>query len=310
MYSKSVFWRGENIPRYILGTAQIGLDYGISNVAGKPDYATSFSIIKTGYSEGIRFFDTAQAYGNSEIILGHIFQELGVVNNVYIISKLSKDQDLDNYENILHSINCSLKNLGVNQLWGLLLHDPQCLSMIDTKIWNYFISLKNLGVMKYFGISVYTPKEVEEAILNPYIDIIQAPCNLWDIDILNNNLFRLAERYQKLIFIRSIFLQGLLFMEPKMVSKRLPIAEKAAEEWEKIISDYGIDRHQVCMRFAQALNCPIIIGVDNGQQVIKNSFYHYPPLSREEIEILNLKIKPYLNPNIIDPRRWENDTKR
>ena len=56
--------------KLILGTAQMGLDYGITNSEGKPTNQNSFELIKECLNNGVYQFDTAQAYGNAEKILG------------------------------------------------------------------------------------------------------------------------------------------------------------------------------------------------------------------------------------------------
>ena len=55
---------------FILGTSQLGLDYGITNTNGKPKLAESLEIIKYALDNNINTFDTARCYGNSEYILG------------------------------------------------------------------------------------------------------------------------------------------------------------------------------------------------------------------------------------------------
>ena len=67
-----------NINRLVLGTAQLGTNYGIANRMGKPDFDTAEAIIKTTWDAGIREFDTAQGYGDSEQVLGEVFQKYPV----------------------------------------------------------------------------------------------------------------------------------------------------------------------------------------------------------------------------------------
>ena len=70
-----------------LSTVQFGLDYGIANTGGKPSYEKSRDIVATAYENGITSFDTAAAYGDSEKVLGQIFQELKIKNKVQVGSK-------------------------------------------------------------------------------------------------------------------------------------------------------------------------------------------------------------------------------
>ena len=53
-----------------LGTVQFGINYGITNKIGKVSNKNVNSILESAFKNGIKFIDTAQAYGNSEEILG------------------------------------------------------------------------------------------------------------------------------------------------------------------------------------------------------------------------------------------------
>ncbi len=54
-----------------LGTAQFGINYGITNQIGRPNDNQIDLIIESALNNNIFYFDTANAYGNSEIILGN-----------------------------------------------------------------------------------------------------------------------------------------------------------------------------------------------------------------------------------------------
>ncbi len=75
--------------RFVLGTAQIGMQYGIANTTGKPDLINAETIIKEAWNGGIQEFDTAQAYGESEKVLGNIFDNLNIKHSAKVITKFS-----------------------------------------------------------------------------------------------------------------------------------------------------------------------------------------------------------------------------
>ena len=55
-----------------IGTAQIGMDYGIANNMGKPDLDEVKKIFDIASKNNIDTFDTALNYGDSEKIIGII----------------------------------------------------------------------------------------------------------------------------------------------------------------------------------------------------------------------------------------------
>ena len=54
-----------------LGTAQFGLNYGITNKRGKISDSSIISILEYANKSGIKLIDTAQAYGKAELLIGN-----------------------------------------------------------------------------------------------------------------------------------------------------------------------------------------------------------------------------------------------
>ena len=79
----------------VLGTAQLGMAYGISNLVGKPSFDTARDIVAEAYDCGIREFDTAQVYGNSEQVLGMLLASsitLKTFNTQFKMGKMLDNQ--------------------------------------------------------------------------------------------------------------------------------------------------------------------------------------------------------------------------
>ena len=62
-----------SMDRLVLGTAQLGMDYGIANTQGRPAFEEAVELVRCYWERGVREFDTAQDYGDSEKILGRVF---------------------------------------------------------------------------------------------------------------------------------------------------------------------------------------------------------------------------------------------
>jgi len=74
------------IAELALGTAQFGLNYGITNQKGIISEKESLAILKLASINGIKFIDTAQNYGSAEQILGKTFPKK---KNFRVISKIA-----------------------------------------------------------------------------------------------------------------------------------------------------------------------------------------------------------------------------
>ena len=117
------------IQKLILGTVQLGLDYGINNKSGKPSKQKSFEILHTAYDNGIRFLDTAEAYGESQKIIGE-FQKLNPNKKFSIITKLNANRQLkENELTELVKKNCT--TLHSSKLYCYMFHNYQ--SLINNK---------------------------------------------------------------------------------------------------------------------------------------------------------------------------------
>ena len=108
--------------RLVLGTAQLGMPYGIANKTGLPDQNIIEKIVETAWAGGIREFDTAPVYGDSEENIGRVFKRLGIENKAKVISKLSLEGYLEDPNIIRKRVEKTLSHLSIKNLYGVLLH--------------------------------------------------------------------------------------------------------------------------------------------------------------------------------------------
>ena len=98
-----------------IGTVQFGLNYGISNNSGIISDFEINKVFNTLSKSAISYIDTAQAYGNAEQRIGKF--DLSDYKIISKVNKISKSKEIKSH--FLSSLN----NLGVNRLYGLLVHD-------------------------------------------------------------------------------------------------------------------------------------------------------------------------------------------
>jgi aryl-alcohol dehydrogenase-like predicted oxidoreductase len=299
---KDIVWNGENISRLVLGTAQLGMDYGIANASGRPTEKAACEIVKEALDNGINCFDTAQAYGDSEVVLGSVLKYCGADSDIKIVYKLSSKLQPTNSESIERSIETSCKNLGVDQLWCLMLHGADWLDVWDEGLGQTLTDVVRSGLVKYLGVSVYCPDEARRALENSDIQIIQVPCNAWDQRMKTTGVFELAKSLNKLCFVRSIYLQGLLIMSTEEVKEKFPKATEISQQWHKLAESYRLKPLELAIGFAKSLQLPLVIGVDNSTQIIENfSLLEGVELPGEIIEDTRLRVE---DEDIIIPSRW------
>lgn len=289
------------ISKLSLGTVQFGLDYGISNINGKPVQKEVNNIINYVVDEGINCFDTAQAYGNSEDVLGKAIDNK---KDLFVISKLKTEL----FKNDLNeNIEKSLRDLKLSTLYGLLLHDSQLLLSWSKEDSGKVRRLKEENKIKYFGVSIYTDEEFNLAIENADIDIIQIPFNLFDQRAIINGWLKKAKEENKLLFIRSIFLQGLFFMDKEKLPTKLSNAKELLSAFEVYRDKLELSKSQLALNFVNSVakDAILLFGCDSLEQAKENieNFNSLMPLSKNIIDELIFTFKD-VSEQIYNPARW------
>ncbi len=300
-------WRNERIPRFVLGTAQLGMTYGIANKTGCPKTRQSYSIVQAAWESGVRFFDTAQDYGDAETILGDAFDEIRARtgNEPRVITKLSHQVDASDPAAVCAAIEASCERTRTRPVWAVLLHDVAQMKLWDEGVGDAMRSAQSSGLVRYIGVSVYSAEEAKTALSLDGVDIIQAPCNAWDQRILRTGVIEQARGQDTLLMIRSVFLQGLLTLSESEAAVRLPDAAKAAKHWHGVARALDLSHIDAAVWFALALDAPLVIGAETTVQVKETArLMRGHPLNRTRIDMIANAMAPYLNETILDPRQW------
>lgn len=215
-----------------LGTAQFGLNYGISNTLGQVKKDEIKRILSAALDAGITVVDTASAYGSSEKNIG----QSGLSPALSIVTKVSN-------ENVHEQVINSLKNLNCETLDAVLFHD--CKLLLGASGGDYFSQLEQLkakGIIKRIGVSVYTPKEFELLSEKFNLDLVQAPVNWLDQRFMQPKIINMLIEKNIKLHARSIFLQGLL-LEP-MIQNNAYFSQfnNVFSQYNRIINELGCSR--------------------------------------------------------------------
>jgi aryl-alcohol dehydrogenase-like predicted oxidoreductase len=249
------------LSRFILGTAQFGLDYGVANSAGKvaPDEAAE--ILAFAKSRGIVTLDTAIAYGDSESVLG----EIGV-SNWQVITKLPfMPEDCKHpYDWLSGQLESSLKRLKIGKVHAVLLHRPdQLLGTGGSDLYEALCRAREAGLTEKIGLSVYDAALLRDVIGPMEFDIVQAPFNLIDRRIIATGWTEKLHLSGCELHVRSIFLQGLLLMSRKQRPEYFAAWQDLFDALDAWLERYSISPLAASLRFA--LNTPeidkIVFGV-------------------------------------------------
>jgi len=292
-----------HVSNLVLGTAQLGFEYGIANKRGQICQIKAEEILNFAWNSGIRTLDTAQAYGQSEYIIGN-FSRANPNKEFYIITKLPPDLNPKSRSEIRLANNLSWSRLGVPP-GDILLHNAKLLNEWDGILGETLNMMLDKGEINGVGVSIYEPEEFTQALRIPEITSIQAPFNVFDRRLRNTGLLSQAAKLKKRVFLRSIFLQGLLLMEPKDLPPKMSFALPTLIRWQKLCQDYCISPLQAALGYVltEAPNSSIVIGSETVKQINENlKILREPSLSSDFLEALNnFHIS---NPRIYSPVKW------
>jgi aryl-alcohol dehydrogenase-like predicted oxidoreductase len=292
-------------PNLVLGTAQLGMIYGIANKTGQPDQKTATEIIAIAWEEGLREFDTAQSYGVSENILGKALFEIGASSTARIISKFDPQLDHLNASILSDSMDRSLERIGIPSLYGMMLHREEMISLWNKGLSVILNDLVGSGRVAHIGVAVYSPEYAIQALMMDGIDMVQIPANLLDRRFENAGVYELAERMGKKLFIRSIFLQGLLLMRKEDIPGKMSFAKPVVEKIDKLSRDFGLSRQEMAMGYikTQMPKAHIMFGAETAAQTREN----IKVWQKEFPELFCRKIRAAFideSEQLLNPARW------
>ena len=224
-----------------LGTAQFGLDYGLANGFSQVSKDQSYHIVNLAHDQGLRVYDTAINYGQSEGVLGEILASNAKFSSSRIITKLTpkdcKPEDCQDW--VEKEVTASLTRLRTPVLDGLLIHGIEGFHADNAKpLAQSLQTLKEKGLIKKLGISIYDPTELRIALDMMDLDLVQAPMNLVDRRLEISGWLKKLQQKNIELHVRSVFLQGLLLMDeeklPKQFGRWLSIWQKLSTFEKKI----------------------------------------------------------------------------
>lgn len=261
-----------------LGTVQFGLDYGIANEQGKPTYENCRDILSCAVQGGVTCLDTAAAYGNSEEILGKAIHELGVADEVTIVSKVPPHPQKNPTaavmdEHCAATIEKSLKNLKIDCLPICLFHSES-----DSQYLPSLAKCIDRGLVKHVGVSTSNPQPTLDVINSQIASAVQIPLNFMDKRFTRQGVLRAAEQKNVAVFTRSVYLQGLAVMDLQKIETRRGIVPDLDEvisirrEVDKVAAANNISIVELAMRYVLGMQgvTSVLCGVDNVAQMQEN----------------------------------------
>ena len=194
--------------RLAIGTAQFGIDYGVTNKSGRVPPLEVARIFERAGESGVSVLDTASAYGDAEKVLG----DTGT-GNFRIVTKLPPvPEGVEIHSQwVTDQVSKSASRLRRQDVYALLVHNPGDLrGASGQELIKGLIDSKEAGHIQKVGVSIYNPEDLEwiSDLLN--LDIVQAPMSVFDRRMVHSGWLDRLSKSGVEIHVRSVYLQGTL----------------------------------------------------------------------------------------------------
>ena len=301
-------WNDYRLSRLMLGTVQFGLPYGVANRTGQPEYRDVLAIVAAAVEGGVNCFDTAAAYGTSEEVLGRALHELGIADQVVIVTKVRPLSPAELFDASLasHAIEQSVaesrRRLRLDCLPVVLFHRE-----VDAVHRNVLDELQSKGWLRHVGVSCDNrPGPAAEFVTAGNMSALQIPGNILDQRHQHSGSFRDAASRGVAVFLRSVYLQGLLVMPEHDIPPGLRDIIPVRRKLEPIAGEAGLSLAELALRYMlsqDGLTC-VITGVETVAQVRDNlTLFDRGPLPDDLLNAIT-DATPELPETLLTPSLW------
>lgn len=291
----------------VLGTVQLGVEYGAANSGGLPSDAVVSDVLAAARRNRITHLDTARGYGCSEQRLGVALRR-GLSEHAGVVTKVVPLADGDGAAAVAASTEASLRALGASSVAAMLVH--RAADWHRPGVAGALAALVDAGTATVVGASIASPDELIALLADPRCGYVQLPFNALDRRWLAPDVqAALAGRPDVVVTVRSVYLQGLLAAGTSArwpaVAGVDPVAVTAS--LDRAVAELGrTSRADLCV--AYVLGHPwvtsIVVGAETADQVDDTAaLVHRPVLTPDEIERVEALVAP--GPvELVDPSNW------
>ncbi len=288
-----------------LGTATLGMAYGVANPREIPTTDTAFAILDRAWETGVTCLDTAPAYGEAERRIGE-WMRLRNAGPALVtkLPSLAGVSDGDAGAAIRKALEGSFRALGVTRVYGYLTHDAT--DYLRPAVRQALAALSHEGKIEGYGPSVYVADEVFAAIDAGSPDLIQLPVSALDQRMIVSGALEACEKAGVTMFARSVFLQGLLLMPPARISAKLADLVPAVDAFQELARKTEMNPQSLALRFVRGLSgvASAVVGVYSTQQLDELATAAAEPPLQPAIANALGSIAGQIPEPLLDPRHW------
>jgi aryl-alcohol dehydrogenase-like predicted oxidoreductase len=279
-----------------LGSGQFGLDQN-ALVRGRSPKSEAREILEIASRAELELLDVDGHSAAAELALGEVLPRPNPFR--VSISTVRPDRGPDYVEAEVHA---ALRRLGVDQAEALLVPCAADLfGPYGMALWDRLKSLKDRGFTRKIGVSVFASDDPLGVARRFRPDVVQAPASLLDQRLLIDGTLAALTGIGVEVHLRSIFLNGLLFLPPDRAPHHLKAAASRISRARRLIAEGRSDPLQAALGFAlsRVEAAKVLVGVTSPAElsaVIAAASTPVPDLDWDEMALDD--------PVALDPRAW------
>jgi 1-deoxyxylulose-5-phosphate synthase len=235
----------EDVSRLVLGTAALGLPYGLGATGLIPE-GDAAAVIRAALDAGVSTFDTAPAYGEAEARLGRALGDRGQV-----WTKVAGPEPVG-------SLEASLTRLRRARVDLLSWHNWTRSLTQDAGFRESWTALRAHPGVASLGATTYGKEDAVAAVESGLFDVVQVEWNLLRQGVLRR--LPLTTR----VAVRSVWLQGVLTPRGRVLPEGLRGLAPSIQRADALAREWGLGLEALALR--AALDQPgvtwVVIGAD------------------------------------------------
>jgi spore coat polysaccharide biosynthesis protein SpsF (cytidylyltransferase family)/aryl-alcohol dehydrogenase-like predicted oxidoreductase len=299
-----------------LGTAQLGMEYGIANRAGQPALPVAIRMVRQAVAHGVTALDTARAYGDAESVVGQALtgawrSRVEVITKLDPLASLPQNATVNEVRAAVDdSVKRSCEALRSKTLSTLLLHRSSHHDAWGGAAWRRLLELRDDGTIGNLGASVYEPREALDLLQDMAITHLQIPMNVLDWRWRASGFDRaVVRRPDVVVHARSALLQGVLADSPPSLWPVSAGFDAAAclRQLRKLTAEFGRQSMtDLCLAYvrSQPWITSVVVGCETLEQVDENlELLCRPKLTTEQCAELERSL-PEAPEDLLNPSQW------
>jgi aryl-alcohol dehydrogenase-like predicted oxidoreductase len=279
-----------------LGSGQFGLGEQTA-FRGRPREAEARDILAIAARSGVGVLEVGRASAAGETSLGQALPRPNPFKISLTTVRPDRGPDLVEAE-----IRAQMRRIGAERVDALFAPSAtDLLAPQGAQLWDRLKALRDQGLCNKIGVSVYASDDPVGLSRRFKPDVVQAPASLLDQRlIVDGTLASLTEMGVE-VHLRSIFLNGVLFLPPDRAPSHLKAAAGRISRARRLIAEGRSDPLQAALGFA--LSRPeastVLVGVASAAEmsaVVAAAMSPPPDLDWDEMAISD--------PDALDPTSW------